>query len=213
MNDRVQWSIVSVPTDKWAKKIFPNKDVDEAVTSLWEQIFSIVRVDQEDPIAAWKEHNNTLYSIRDYLNEKQYEALEYQSEGTNMTVKLPKDHIWAGGGAVAETNGAEFNPNMPTEEVYTAPHREGINGTVTNTKPLNYNGNLIDGFTLTFENGKVVDYKAEQGEETLKHLLETDEGATRIGEIALVPHSSPISQSELIFTTRYMMRTHLATWR
>ncbi|WP_175614532.1 aminopeptidase [Piscibacillus halophilus] len=198
MNDRVQWSIVSVPTDKWAKKIFPDKGLDEAVTSLWEQIFSIVRVDQENPIQAWKDHNETLYKIRDYLNDKQYHSLEYQSEGTNMTVELPENHVWAGGGAVAE-NGAEFNPNMPTEEVYTAPHREGINGTVTNTKPLNYNGNLIDGFTLTFENGKVVDYKAETGEETLKHLLDTDEGATRIGEIALVPHSSPISQSELIF--------------
>ncbi|RPF54046.1 aminopeptidase [Aquisalibacillus elongatus] len=198
MNDRVQWSIVSVPTEKWAKKIFPNKNTDEAVTALWEQIFSIVRVDREDPIQAWKEHNETLFSIRDYLNGKQYDALEYQSEGTNLTVKLPENHIWSGGGAKAE-NGAQFNPNMPTEEVFTAPHREGINGTVTNTKPLNYNGNLIDGFTLTFEDGKVVDYQAEQGEETLKHLLDTDEGAVRIGEIALVPHSSPISQSDLIF--------------
>ncbi|GEL77320.1 aminopeptidase [Tenuibacillus multivorans] len=198
MNDRVQWSIVSVPTEKWAKKIFSDKDVNQAVTDLWEQIFSIVRVDQDDPIEAWNKHNATLYQIRDYLNDKQYRALEFQSETANMTIELPEGHIWAGGGAIAE-NGAEFNPNMPTEEVFTAPHREGINGTVKNTKPLNYNGNLIDGFTLTFEKGKVVNFEAEQGADTLKHLLETDDGAVRIGEIALVPHSSPISQSDLIF--------------
>ncbi|TFB18927.1 aminopeptidase [Filobacillus milosensis] len=198
MNDRVQWSIVSVPTEKWANKIYDGKETEEAVTALWEQIFSIVRVDQNDPIEAWNKHNATLYKIRDYLNDKKYHALEYQSEGTKLTVELPDGHVWSGGGAVAE-NGAEFNPNMPTEEVYTAPHREGINGTVTNTKPLNYNGNLIDGFKLTFKNGKVTDYKADKGEDTLKHLLDTDEGAVRIGEVALVPHSSPISQSDLIF--------------
>lgn len=198
MNDRVQWSLVSVPTEKWAKKIFPDKSVEEAQQELWKQIFSIVRVDQDDPIEAWKKHNETLYKIRDYLNEKQYKSLEYKSKTADLTIELPENHIWGGGGAVAE-NGASFNPNMPTEEVFTAPHREGVNGTVTNTKPLNYNGNLIDGFTLTFKDGKVVDFKAEKGYETLKHLLETDEGAVRLGEVALVPHSSPISKSNLIF--------------
>ncbi|PKR77188.1 aminopeptidase [Halalkalibacillus sediminis] len=198
MNDRVQWSIVSVPTDKWAKKIFPDKDTEEGVSELWDQIFKIVRVDQDDPIEAWKQHNQTLYTIRDYLNNKQYEALEYESENAQLRIELPEGHIWAGGGAKAET-GAEFNPNMPTEEVFTAPHRDGVNGTVKNTKPLNYNGNLIDGFELKFENGKVVSYEAETGYDTLKHLLEADEGAVRLGEVALVPHSSPISQSGLIF--------------
>ncbi len=198
MNDRVQWSIVSVPTNKWAAKIFPDVDVEEAKTKLWEQIFSIVRVDQDDPIKAWKDHNETLYEIRDYLNDKKYVSLQYESKTADLTIDLPEGHIWAGGGAVAE-NGASFNPNMPTEEVFTVPHREGVNGTVSNTKPLNYNGNLIDGFTLTFKDGKVVNYEAEKGYDTLKHLLETDEGSVHLGEVALVPHSSPVSKSELIF--------------
>ncbi|WP_027965160.1 aminopeptidase [Halalkalibacillus halophilus] len=198
MSDKVQWSIVSVPTEKWADKIYGDRTTEDAVNSLWEKIFQIVRVDQEDPVKAWEAHNDTLYKIRDYLNEQQYDALEYKSETADLTIKLPEGHIWAGGGAVAENN-ASFNPNMPTEEVFTAPHREGVDGTVKNTKPLNYNGNLVDDFELTFKDGKVIDYSAGKGFDTLKHLLESDEGATRLGEVALVPHSSPISQSDLIF--------------
>ncbi|WP_188207653.1 aminopeptidase [Alkalibacillus aidingensis] len=199
MNDKIQWSIVSVPTEKWADKIYDHqKNTEEAIEDLWKQIFQIVRVDQNDPIAAWNDHNETLYQIRDYLNDKQYDALEYKSETVDLTVGLPENHLWAGGGAVAE-NGASFNPNMPTEEVFTAPHRERVNGTVKNTKPLNYNGNLVEDFKLTFKDGQVVDFEARKGEEILKHLLDSDEGSTRLGEIALVPHSSPISQSNLIF--------------
>nr|WP_289037807.1 aminopeptidase [uncultured Allobacillus sp.] len=198
MSDRVQWSIVSVPTEKWAAKIYPDKNEEEAMAELWKEIFKIVRVDQEDPIQAWEDHNETLHDIRDYLNEKKYVALEYHSATTDLRIQLPKGHIWAGGTAKSE-KGVIFNPNMPTEEVFTAPHREGVEGTVRNTKPLNYNGNLIDDFKLTFKDGKVVDFEAGKGEETLKHLLDTDEGAVRLGEVALVPHSSPISQSGLIF--------------
>ena len=198
MSDKIQWSLVSVPTEKWAAKIYPDKTTEEAINSLWDEIFKIVRVDQDDPVKAWEDHNQTLHDIRDYLNEKRYTALEYSSETTDLRIDLPKDHIWAGGTAKTENN-IIFNPNMPTEEVFTAPHRDGVNGTVRNTKPLNYNGNLIDDFKLTFKDGKVVDYEAGKGEETLKHLLETDEGAVRLGEVALVPHSSPISQSGLIF--------------
>ncbi|WP_411954116.1 aminopeptidase [Alkalibacillus sp. S2W] len=198
INDKIQWSIVSVPTEKWAKKVFNTDNGEQAVNDLWEQIFSIVRVDQEDPIAAWKKHNETLFEIRDFLNEKQYDHLEYQSDYVDLTVKLPENHVWAGGGAVAET-GASFNPNMPTEEVFTAPDYRGVNGTVKNTKPLNYNGNLIDDFELTFKDGQVVDMKAGTGEETFRHLLDSDEGAKYLGEVALVPHSSPISQSDLVF--------------
>uniref|UniRef100_UPI000371B0A0 aminopeptidase n=1 Tax=Alkalibacillus haloalkaliphilus TaxID=94136 RepID=UPI000371B0A0 len=198
INDKIQWSIVSVPTEAWAKKIFNTDDADKAVEDLWKRIFQIVRVDQNDPIQAWKDHNETLFHIRDYLNDKQYDALEYSSEYVDLTVKLPENHVWAGGGAVAET-GASFNPNMPTEEVFTAPDFRGVNGTVQNTKPLNYNGNLIDDFKLTFKDGEVVEYEASKGKETLKHLLDSDEGAKYLGEIALVPHSSPISQSELVF--------------
>ncbi|GGD01258.1 aminopeptidase [Pontibacillus salipaludis] len=198
MNDKITWSIVSVPTVNWAKKVYPNATQEEAMDQLWDQIFKITRIDQEDPIAAWEEHNATLRKARAYLNEKQYKKLVYKAPGTDLSVQLVDNHIWHGGDTKSQ-DGVKFNPNMPTEEVFTMPHKDGINGTVTSTKPLNYAGNLIENFTLTFDNGKVVDFKAEEGEETLKLLLDTDEGARRLGEVALVPHRSPISQSELIF--------------
>ncbi|WP_431802887.1 aminopeptidase [Halobacillus andaensis] len=199
MNDRLQWSIVSIPIPAWAQKIFPERSEEEAVDQLWEQIFSIVRVDQDDPVAAWEQHNQTLQQAREFLNRKQYHKLVYSAPGTDLEVELPQGHVWKGGSAKTEKDKVVFNPNMPTEEVFTAPHKYGVNGHVASTKPLNYGGNVIDRFTLTFENGKVVDYKAEEGEDTLKHLLETDEGSKRLGELALVPHESPISQSGLIF--------------
>ncbi|SDM50547.1 aminopeptidase [Sediminibacillus halophilus] len=198
MNDRIPWSIISIPTGDWAQKIFPDQSKEEAMESLWQQIFKIVRVDKEDPVAAWDEHNATLRKAREFLNRKQYKKLVYKAPGTDIELELPKGHIWKGGSAKTE-KGTDFNPNMPTEEVFTLPDKYGVNGTVSSTKPLNYGGNLIDGFSLTFENGKVVDFQADQGYETLKHLLDTDEGARRLGEIALVPHESPISQSGLIF--------------
>ncbi|KGX87170.1 aminopeptidase [Pontibacillus litoralis] len=198
MNDKVAWSIVSVPTEKWAEKIFPDANTADAMDKLWEQIFRITRVDQDDPIKAWEEHNATLRRARAYLNKQQYKQLVYKAEGTNLTIDLVDSHIWLGGDTKTK-QGVPFNPNMPTEEVFTMPHKDGVNGKVTSTKPLNYAGNLIDNFTLTFEKGKVVDFSAEQGEETLKLLLDTDEGARHLGEIALVPHQSPISQSGLIF--------------
>ncbi|MFD1019971.1 aminopeptidase [Thalassobacillus hwangdonensis] len=199
MNDRIQWSIVSIPITAWAQKIFPDASEEEAISNLWEQIFKIVRVDKEDPIAAWEEHNSVLYQAKEFLNKKKYNKLIFTAPGTELEVDLPEGHIWKGGASETVEGGVAFNPNMPTEEVFTAPHKYGVNGTVSSTKPLNYGGNLIDNFSLTFKEGKVVDFKAEQGEETLKHLLDTDEGARRLGELALVPHESPISQSGLIF--------------
>ncbi|WP_182200801.1 aminopeptidase [Paraliobacillus salinarum] len=198
MNDRIAWSIISIPTGDWSQKIFPGKSKEEAKEALWEQIFKIVRVDQEDPIAAWDKHNQNLKDAREVLNKKQYQALIFKAPGTDIRFDLPEGHIWKGG-AAETTAGNAFNPNMPTEEVFTLPHKYGVNGTVTSTKPLIYGGNMIDNFSLTFKDGKVTDFKAEQGYETLKHLLETDEGASRLGELALVPHASPISQSGLIF--------------
>ena len=198
MNDKVCWTVISIPTEAWAQKIFPEKTVDEAVNLLWEEIVKMVRIDQDNPVDAWDKHNETLRKANDYLNEKQYEKLILKAPGTNLEVGLPKNHIWQGGIAKS-ADGVIFNPNMPTEEVFTAPHKYNVNGTVASTKPLNYGGNLIDEFSLTFKDGKVVDYTAKQGEEVLKHLLETDEGAKRIGEIALVPDESPVSQSGLIF--------------
>jgi aminopeptidase len=199
MNDRIQWSIVSIPIPKWAQKIFPEESEDRAVEKLWDQIFSIVRVDREDPVAAWEEHNQTLIKAREYLNKKQYQKLIYKAPGTELEVALPEGHIWKGGPSKTVKGGVQFNPNMPTEEVFTAPHKYGVDGTVSSTKPLNYGGNVIDNFSLTFKEGKVVDFTAEEGGETLQHLLDTDEGSRRLGELALVPHESPISQSGLIF--------------
>ncbi|MFZ3579010.1 aminopeptidase [Virgibacillus sp. DJP39] len=198
MNDLITWSIISIPTGDWAQKIFPDKSQEDAVESLWEAIVKIVRVDQDDPVAAWDAHNAKLRVARELMNKKNYKKLIYKAPGTDLELELPEGHIWKGGSAESAKS-ITFNPNMPTEEVFSLPHKYGVNGTVSSTKPLNYGGSLIDNFTLTFKDGKVVDYKAEQGEDTLKHLLETDEGATRLGEVALVPHESPVSQSGLIF--------------
>src|SRR5699024_2055854 len=198
MNDKITWSIISIPTGNWAQKIFPDQSKDDSIESLWEAIVKIVRVDQDNPVAAWDAHNETLKIAREILNEKNYQKLIYKAPGTDLEIELPKGHIWKGGSAESE-KGITFNPNMPTEEVFSLPHKYGVNGTVTSTKPLNYGRSLIDNFSLTFKDGKVVDYQAEQGEETLKHLLDTDEGAKRLGEVALVPHESPVSQSDLIF--------------
>ncbi|TQS72226.1 aminopeptidase [Ornithinibacillus gellani] len=198
MNDKITWSIISIPTGDWAQKIFPGKSKEDAIEALWDAIVKIVRVDQDDPVAAWDKHNEGLRIAREVLNEKNYKKLIFKAPGTNLEMELPEGHIWKGGSAESE-KGIVFNPNMPTEEVFSVPHKYGVNGTVASTKPLNYGGSLIDHFSLTFKDGKVVDFKAEEGEDTLKHLLETDEGATRLGEVALVPHESPVSQSGLIF--------------
>ncbi|GGJ82795.1 aminopeptidase [Lentibacillus kapialis] len=198
MNDRITWSIIAIPTGDWAQKVFPDKSRDDAQASLWDAIVSIVRVDRDDPIAAWDAHNEMLRTAREILNRKTYQKLIYKAPGTDLEIGLPEGHIWKGGSAASE-QGTTFNPNMPTEEVFSLPHKYRVNGTVASTKPLNYGGSLIDNFSLTFKDGKVVDFNAEQGEETLKHLLETDEGASRLGEVALVPHESPVSQSGLIF--------------
>lgn len=198
MNDKITWSIVAIPNPEWAKKVFPNVSEEEAVSKLWEQIFTITRVDQEDPLKAWDEHNKALGKARDYLNKKQFKKLIYKSPGTDLEVELPDGHVWKGGASKSE-QGTSFNANMPTEEVFTLPHKYGVNGTVSSTKPLSYGGNLIENFSLTFKEGKVVDFKAETGYETLEQLVNMDEGARRLGELAIVPHQSPISQSGVIF--------------
>lgn len=192
------WSIVAVPSKAWAAKVFPHLPAEQQVDALWEAIFRTVRVDQPDPVAAWKEHIANLSHKADYLNNKKFKSLHYIAPGTDLTIELPVDHLWV----AAESDngkGVSFLANMPTEEVFTAPLKTGVNGTVSSTKPLSYSGNIIDRFSLTFENGKIVDFKAEKGEETLKQLVEMDEGARFLGEVALVPHDSPISQSGLLF--------------
>lgn len=198
MNDKITWSIISIPTGDWAQKVFPDKTRDEAIEALWDTIVKIVRVDKDDPIAAWEEHNKTLRIAVNILNDKRYQKLIFKAPGTNLEIGLPGGHIWHGGSAVSQ-EGITFNPNMPTEEVFCMPHKYEVDGVVSSTMPLNYGGSLIDNFSLTFEKGKVVDFKAETGEDALRHLLDTDEGARRLGEVALVPDESPISKSGLIF--------------
>ena len=194
----VTWTIVAVPNPEWALKIFPNETPERAVELLWEQIFHLTRADREDPAAAWKEHLDRLEETVTYLNDKKYRKLHYKGPGTDLTIGLPDKHIWI---AAGEKNGkgVSFVANIPTEEVFTCPNRNEVDGVVTSTKPLNYGGNLIENFSLTFKAGKVVDIKAEEGETILRNLIATDEGASFLGEVALVPHKSPISDSNLIF--------------
>ncbi|WP_027954661.1 aminopeptidase [Halobacillus kuroshimensis] len=203
MNDKTTWTIVAYPQKAWAQKVFPDASPEEAQEQLWKEIFRITRVDKDDPVQAWEEHNEALRQAREYLNQKQYKKLHYSGPGTKLTIELVSNHLWHGGAAESE-EGRTFNPNIPTEEVFTMPHKYGVNGKVSSTKPLSYAGNLIENFTLTFKDGKVVDYAAESGEETLKHLIESDDGSARLGEVALVPHASPVSQSgHIFFNTLY----------
>ncbi|MGM0860188.1 MAG: aminopeptidase [Bacillota bacterium] len=197
-SDKVSWTVIGAASAGWASKVFPVHSDEEAIQLLWEEIFNTTRVNEDNPVQAWKEHDQTLHEKVDHLNAKHYSALHYQAEGTDLTIELPKKHVWAGAGSINE-NGNEFMANMPTEEVFTLPQKDGVNGTVSSTKPLSYGGNIIDNFTLTFKNGRIVDIKAEKGEDILKELVETDEGSHYLGEVALVPYDSPISKSDILF--------------
>ncbi|VEF48898.1 aminopeptidase [Bacillus freudenreichii] len=197
-SDKTSWTVIAAPSEDWAKKVFPDAPSEERVAMLWDAIFKATRADLADPIQAWKKHDQNLHEKVDYLNERRYKKLHYKAPGTDLTIVLPKGHLWVGAGSINE-QGDEFMANMPTEEVFTVPYKYGVDGTVTNTKPLSYGGNIIDGFTLTFEKGKIVDVKADEGEEILKGLVDTDEGSHYLGEIALVPFNSPISQSNILF--------------
>lgn len=196
--DAVNWCVAGCATPGWAARVFPELPPAEQQRRLWEAIFRTVRLDAPDPLAAWETHLAHLAARRDRLNDKQYTALHFTGPGTDLTVGLPANHRWIGGAsptAIGITNVA----NVPTEEVFTAPHRRRVDGTVRATMPLNYSGNLVENFSLTFKEGKVVDFSAERGQELLRSHLETDEGAARLGEVALVPHSSPIAQTGLLF--------------
>ena len=195
-----QWCIAGVPSPAWAKKVFPELGEEEAKARLWQEIFRTVRIEPEtDPAAAWTEHIATLQKAAEFLNKQNFKTLHYKNSlGTDLTVELPEGHIWAGGAEKSAT-GVTFAANMPTEEVYSLPLREGVNGTVYASKPLIYNGNRIENFHLTFKEGRVVDFGAEVGEETLKELINMDEGSHYLGEVALVPYDSPISNSGILF--------------
>jgi aminopeptidase len=198
MRDAVNWCVVATATPAWANKVFPEAPEEERVGLLWDAIFKAVRADQEDAVATWQQHLEELEARRGHLNARRYSALHYRAPGTDLLLGLADGHIWKGGTSQNEA-GTTFVANLPTEEVFTAPHRARVEGTVRSSKPLSYGGQLIEDFSLTFREGRVVDAKAAQGEDALQRLLATDDGATRLGEVALVPHSSPISQSGLLF--------------
>ncbi|MBB6671033.1 aminopeptidase [Cohnella nanjingensis] len=195
---KFSWSLSTAPSQGWADKVFPDAPPEARIGLLWDAIFKLVRADREDPIAAWEEHLANLKRRADTLNAKQYRQLRYAGPGTDLTIALPKDHVWLGG-RKQNAQGVWFVPNLPTEEVYTAPHRDGVSGTVSSTKPLSYAGKIIDGFSFTFEGGQVAKVTAAQNEETLTTLVDMDEGARYLGEVALVPHRSPISDSNLLY--------------
>jgi len=197
-NFDINWTIVSAATPAWARAVFPNDPEEVAVAKLWSAIFSASRADAPDPIAAWATHNANLQKRTRMLNEKNYAALHFKGPGTDLRVGLADGHEWAGGSARAK-NGIVCNANIPTEEVFTTPHKDRVEGTVTSTKPLSYQGTLIQDIQVKFEGGRIVEGRARTGEAVLNKVLDTDEGARRLGEVALVPYSSPISQSGLLF--------------
>lgn len=199
MNNQNSWTIVSMPTEAWAQKVFPELSVEEAVEKLWDAILKTVRVDKEDPVAAWEEHSDNLRKRMAFLNSNNFRYLHYRnSAGTDLEIELPEGHQWMGG-SEKNTNGVFFNANMPTEEVFTLPLKNGINGKVVSTMPLNYNGNIIDKFSFTFKEGRITDFTAEEGYDVLKTMVETDEGSHYLGEVALVPYDSPISRLNILF--------------
>ena len=194
----INWNIVAYPTVSWAKRVFPGDEDEVAAGKLAEAIFAASRVDGDDPVAAWTAHNSALGRRTEWLNSKKFHALHYSGPGTDLTIGLADGHDWQGGAATAK-NGITCNPNIPTEEVFTTPHARRVDGHVVSTKPLSYQGTLIDGIAVRFEAGRIVEAKAARGEDVLRKVLDTDEGAARLGEVALVPHSSPISKSGLMF--------------
>ncbi|EJF78112.1 aminopeptidase [Bartonella birtlesii] len=197
-NFSMNWSIVSYPTAGWAETIFPSLPLHEAIKKLADAIFSASRVTEEDPIHAWAVHNTALKQRSFWLNQQRFSTLHFMGPGTDLMVGLADGHEWHGGASVAK-NGVVCNPNIPTEEVFTTPHAYRVEGFVRSTKPLSYQGTLIDNIEVRFKAGRIVDARASTGQEVLQQVLQSDEGASRLGEVALVPHSSPISKSGLLF--------------
>jgi len=194
----INWNIISYPSPAWARQMFPGDEEDVAVAKLADAIFAASRVDNDDAVASWKKHNAVLRERTEWLNGQRFSALQYSGPGTDLTIGLADGHEWQGGASTAK-NGIICNPNIPTEEVFTTPHARRVNGDVVSSKPLSYQGSLIDNISVRFEDGRIVDAKASRGAEVLNKVLDTDEGARRLGEVALVPHSSPISKSGLLF--------------
>jgi len=198
VKNAVNWAMITAPVDSWPEKVFPSLPPEDRKAQFWDTIFEICRVKQADPVSAWQDHVDELVARSDYLNHKRYTALKLAAPGTDLTIGLPGGHVWRSARMTSQS-GIDFTANMPTEEVFTVPHKDKTEGVLAATKPLSYGGSLIEDFSLTFSEGRVVKAVARKGEESLHKLLETDEGASRLGEVALVPHSSPISRSGLLF--------------
>jgi aminopeptidase len=196
--NRTNWAVVAAAAASWAARVFPDVEPSQQTARLWDAISCLCRLEHRDPVAAWETHLRDLAARTEYLNDKRYEALRYRGPGTDLTIGLAPGHQWIGGSSV-NAAGIRFAPNLPTEEVFTMPHKDRVNGTVRSTKPLSYGGTLIDGFTLTFVDGRVVEVKAERNVAVLRTLVAMDPGAARLGEVALVPNSSPISQTGRLF--------------
>lgn len=194
----VNWNIIAWPGIQWAKRVFPNMAAEDAQKELANAIFTASRVNVHDPMGAWHAHNLNLLMRTDWLNSKDFAALHFYGEDTDLTIGLANGHEWMGGASVAR-NGVTCNPNIPSEEVFTTPHALKVNGYVRSTKPLSHQGTLIEDISVTFEDGSITNASASKGLEVFLKLIDTDEGSRRLGEVALVPHSSPISQSNLLF--------------
>lgn len=194
----VPWSVVSYPTPGWAAQIFPDLPANEREQRLWQMIALVCRLDAPDPVAAWQAHSQDLEARAAYMNGKRYSELRYRAPGTDLALGLADGHYWVGGGAQSEA-GQSFVPNLPTEEIFTLPHRERAEGVLRSSRPLNYGGTLIEDFTLRFAGGRVVEASATRGEAVLRQLVDTDEGAARLGEVALVSDSSPVARTGLLF--------------
>lgn len=198
MTGRTRWTIGAVASRAWARSVFPHLGEEQAIQKLWQAIFYASRADQADPLEAWRQHDADLHRRRDYLNDKNFTKLLYRGPGTDLEVYLAEGHLWVGG-SKESTRGQNFIANVPTEEIFTTPHRARVNGRLRATKPLSLNGTLVEDFSFVFKDGLVVDFEAGKGAETLERQLNQDENSRRLGEIALVQDDSPISNMGIIF--------------
>jgi aminopeptidase len=196
--NQTNWSVIAAPSVGWADRVFPDLPAVEQVPRLWDAIIRLCRLDRPDPIGAWESHLAALAARRDLLNRKRFSALRYRGPGTSLTLGLAPGHIWVSGRS-STLGGLPFTPNIPTEEVFTMPHKDRVDGVVRSSKPLSYGGTLIENFTVRFEGGRIVQATAERGQAMLQQLVDTDPGAARLGEVALVPHGSPVAQSGVLF--------------
>ena len=196
------WSVGAIATRAWARKVHPDLSESDALAALWRYIFTATRIDQPDPLQAWRDHIAQLKTHLDDLNRQRFTRLHYRAPGTDLAIDLPAGHLWVGGGANAH-KGNTFVPNIPTEEVFSLPAREGVNGEVSSTMPLEYNGGMIEGIRLTLQDGRIVAYSATRGEDALKSIIETDEGSHYLGEVALVPNDSPVNTGTPVYNTLF----------